>query len=161
MSSTADDTGDGDHVSEHARKTYEAMELIKHQTAILIKQVDAMSAAIGPSPSNREASGDEVAASGAADKPPSVSGTEPRPASMNAHNIDRDQVVNECVVKVMDKIQPLLKSLEKIRTEQSVPRQLTEEEHIAKMCDEMGQRIARRRGFVPAMARSANLERNK
>jgi hypothetical protein len=158
MSTKLDDTSDGDHVSEHARKTYEAMKTIKQQTAILIKQVDAMSAAIGPSPAKREAASDEVAASRAADEPLSVSRTESPPAPLN---IDMDRLANMCVVKVMDKIQPLLATLEKLSTEQSPPRQLTEAEYVAKMCDEMGQRIAGRRGFLPAMARGANLERTK
>jgi hypothetical protein len=58
-----------------------------------------------------------------------------------------DRLVQKAIEIVMDKIQPFLAALDKIRIEQAKPQELTEAEYVTKMCEEMRQRIAQRRAL--------------
>lgn len=158
--------GSDDQIPEHLNRTIDAMATISRQTAALLKRVDTISdqlsrlnpgkpAAPAERGDRQEGEGEAIAIAvepPAADQPPSPVQAEQRakPASESANAADAllEQQANRVVQIVMDKIQPLLGALEKIRHEQSGSRQLTENEYVTKMCDDMGKRIAARRGFL-------------
>jgi hypothetical protein len=149
MSEPSRDIGYEDQVAEHVRRTLDAMAAMNREANLLLKRVENSTGsparpgrADGAAPAEGEVPDEKSPA-------PATERAEPPPAALNPDDFLTDRLVQKTVEIVMDKIQPLLAALEKIRTDQSKTNQLTETEYVTKMCEEMRQRIARRRGFTP------------
>jgi hypothetical protein len=147
-------TSDGeDLVAEHTRRMIEAMEKIHRDTAQLLNQVNGIASRLpGPDPVSRSAppeSGAKRDEPSASDKPSIAVPTGQPVEPVSASGVDTDRVVQRVVEIVMDKIQPLLDKLAKIRDENLKPQPATEADQVNKMIEDIRQRVLRRRGFMP------------
>lgn len=140
-----------DLVAEHTRRMIEAMEKIHRDTAQLLNQVNGIASRLpGPDPVSRSAPPESEAK---CDEPIVVPTGQPvEPVS--ASGVDTDRVVQRVVEIVMDKIQPLLDKLAKIRDENLKPQPATEADQVNKMIEDIRQRVLRRRGFMPRFPQS-------
>lgn len=152
-------TRNEDEIRDHFGRTLDVMSAINRETALLLKQADAISDRlsrldpthkIGLSEETTEMN--EANARHAADARLSPRGAAQAgrpPESGTTDDALVDRIANSALQKIMTQIQPLLDALEKVRDERAQPRQMTEAEFMGQLLEGLRGRIARRRGFVP------------